>query len=203
MKIAQLAFKIFSRATQAKELFAGAISLHFYRNAFDIHFGQNIQLYGVPMITCEAGSKISIGSNSRIRSTSTGNAIGVNHKTIIRTLSPEATILIGNYFAMSGGAICCSKSIIIHDRVMIGANTTIADSDLHSINRTEDCSAHTPESETIEIESDVWIGANCYILKGTRIRRGSVIGANSVVKGEIPSNCIAAGSPAKFIKFIE
>jgi lipopolysaccharide O-acetyltransferase len=50
------------------------------------------------------------------------------------------------------------------------------------------------------IEDNVWIGENVSILPGSRIGMGSVIGANSVVKGEIPPQSIAVGVPARVVK---
>lgn len=50
------------------------------------------------------------------------------------------------------------------------------------------------------IEDNVWIGANCIIMKGVVIGEGSVIGANSVVTKDIPPYSIAVGMPAKVIK---
>jgi acetyltransferase-like isoleucine patch superfamily enzyme len=52
----------------------------------------------------------------------------------------------------------------------------------------------------IDIGDDVWIGANAVILKGVKIGRGSVIGAGSVVTGDIPPFSIAVGAPAKVVK---
>jgi len=46
-----------------------------------------------------------------------------------------------------------------------------------------------------------WIGANVFITEGVTIGENSVIGANSVVTKDIPSHCIAAGCPAKVIKY--
>lgn len=46
----------------------------------------------------------------------------------------------------------------------------------------------------------VWIGENVTILPGACIGNGVVIGANSVVRGEIPNNVIIAGVPAKIVK---
>jgi maltose O-acetyltransferase len=43
---------------------------------------------------------------------------------------------------------------------------------------------------------------NSLILKGSVIGDNSIIAAGSVVTGEIPPNCMAAGSPAKLIKFL-
>ena len=55
-------------------------------------------------------------------------------------------------------------------------------------------------SAPIEIGNKVWIGESVIILKGVRIGNGCVIGAGSIVKHDIPENCIALGSPAKVVK---
>lgn len=53
----------------------------------------------------------------------------------------------------------------------------------------------------IEVGHDVWIGTHCVLLSGAKIGNGAIIAANSVVTGEIPAYAIAAGSPAKVIKY--
>ncbi|WP_317042156.1 LbetaH domain-containing protein [Tenacibaculum jejuense] len=52
----------------------------------------------------------------------------------------------------------------------------------------------------IVIEDNVWLGEFVSVLPGVRIGKGSIIGANSVVTKDIPSNSIAIGVPAKVIK---
>jgi len=52
------------------------------------------------------------------------------------------------------------------------------------------------------IEDNVFIGANCIILKGVKIGDRSIIGAGSVVTKNVPSDQIWAGNPAKFIREI-
>ena len=47
------------------------------------------------------------------------------------------------------------------------------------------------------IGNDVWIGQNSLILAGAKINDGVIIGANSVVGGEIPPYSVVAGNPAK------
>lgn len=47
----------------------------------------------------------------------------------------------------------------------------------------------------IVIEDDVWLGAGCVILDGAHIGRGAVIGAMSLVRGEVPAYAIASGNP--------
>ncbi len=51
----------------------------------------------------------------------------------------------------------------------------------------------------VVIEDDVMIGANTTVLAGVRIGCGAVIGAGSVVAGDIPPHTFAAGSPARVL----
>ena len=52
----------------------------------------------------------------------------------------------------------------------------------------------------VRIGPDVWIGTKSTVLRGSAIGRGTVIGANSLVKGTIPSFCVAVGVPAVPVK---
>jgi virginiamycin A acetyltransferase len=51
------------------------------------------------------------------------------------------------------------------------------------------------------IGNDVWIGCNVTILRGVSVGDGAVIAAGSVVTKDIPPYAIAAGVPAKVIKY--
>ncbi len=53
----------------------------------------------------------------------------------------------------------------------------------------------------IEIENDVWIGANVTIMDGVKIGNGAVIGANSLVTKNIQPYAVAVGMPAKIIDY--
>ena len=53
----------------------------------------------------------------------------------------------------------------------------------------------------VNIGNDVWVGAQSIILTGVTIGDGAVISANSTVTRDIPPFAIAAGSPAKIIKY--
>ena len=52
----------------------------------------------------------------------------------------------------------------------------------------------------IHIGDDCWIATNVVIVGSVRIGKHVVIGANSVVVNDIPSFCVAVGTPAKVIK---
>lgn len=57
-----------------------------------------------------------------------------------------------------------------------------------------------PIKGVISIGYDCWIGDNVIILPKANIGTGAVIGAGSVVTGEIPPYSIAAGNPARVIR---
>jgi len=52
----------------------------------------------------------------------------------------------------------------------------------------------------INIEDDVWIGANAVITKGVQIGKHSIVAACSLVNKNVPPYSIVAGNPAKVIK---
>jgi len=56
-----------------------------------------------------------------------------------------------------------------------------------------------PEREVV-IGDGAWIGHGSVVLPGARIGKHCVIGANSVVTGEIPDFSVAVGNPARVIK---
>jgi NDP-sugar pyrophosphorylase family protein len=64
----------------------------------------------------------------------------------------------------------------------------------------ECCGFQLAESKSIYNGNNTWIGANVFIKEGVNIGNYVVIGANSVVTKDIPSNCIAVGAPIQIIK---
>ncbi len=93
------------------------------------------------------------------------------------------------------------ESIIIGKNVMIAANCAFypydheAYPDLHI--REQPLSSKGP----IVIEDEVWIGTGVIVLSGVTIGNGAVVGAGSVVTKSIPAGAIAAGNPARIIKY--
>jgi len=59
----------------------------------------------------------------------------------------------------------------------------------------------TDRKGLITIGSDVWIGNRVTLLSGVRIGDGAVIAAGSIVTKDIPAYAIAAGNPARVIKY--
>lgn len=53
----------------------------------------------------------------------------------------------------------------------------------------------------IQIGSDVWLGAQVVVVSGAEISHGCIVAANAVVTGYLPPYSIAAGNPARVIKY--
>lgn len=156
---------------------------------------------GIPFISVARGGQCTIGNNLRMNNTIAANPIGRIQKCSF-FVEKTGTLSIGDNVAMSYTAIYCSNKIIIQDNVMIGGGTCIYDTDFHplsSVDRLKD-NIEKIASAVVIIEENVFIGANCTILKGVTIGKNSIVGACSVVTKNIPPDEIWAGNPAKFIK---
>jgi acetyltransferase-like isoleucine patch superfamily enzyme len=165
-----------------------------------IEYGKNLRLYGLPIITKHKNSSIKIGDNVVLCSNSKYTALGVNHPVIIRTLTSNAKIVIGNDVGMSGGVLCSAESVVIGNRVLIGANVSIFDTDFHSvntINRRYVNDHRLIKSKNVFVGDDVFLGTGAIVGKGAFVGDGSVIGASSFVTGKIGKNEIWAGIPIK------
>ncbi|MDR2634484.1 MAG: sugar O-acetyltransferase [Clostridiales bacterium] len=54
----------------------------------------------------------------------------------------------------------------------------------------------------VRIGKNVWIGSGCQIMPGVTIGDDAVIGAGSVVTGDIPANAVAYGVPCRVVRGI-
>jgi acetyltransferase-like isoleucine patch superfamily enzyme len=175
------------------------IRLYFAING--VRWGSGWKIYGCPILQRHRGSRIEIGNGLSLRSFFASNPLSPNHPTVLSTRSERAIIRIGEEFGMTGGTICAVNRIEIGNRVVVGANAVIMDTDFHPLDPME--RKIMPNSRVgvpVIVEDDVFIGLNAIILKGVRIGRGSVIGAGSVVTADVPPGVVCAGNPARVIR---
>lgn len=148
-----------------------------------VKIGMGFKFYGLPRVFRYRKSRIVIGKYFENMNRWDSNPIGINHPTIICTWSSSAMITIGNDVGISGGSIVAARSIEIGDGTLIGANTTIIDTDFHpleSLKRRYE--TKNVRSRGIKIGKNVFIGAECIILKGSEIPDNAVVPAGSVVR---------------------
>ena len=144
-------------------------------------FGENISIGDYATLICSSDKKIDIST--------------------WQTDKLNGRISLGSYILISPGtSIRSAESIDIGDSTMIASDVVITDSDWHGIYDRTDYVA-TPKP--VKIHKNVWIGERSIILKGTQIGENSIIGAGSVVHGDIPPNSVYAGNPAKEVKKLD
>ena len=91
------------------------------------------------------------------------------------------------------------RKIIIGTDCMFSKGIKICTTDSHSIINLE-TGERTNQSKDVTIGSHVWLGQNVTINKGVEIGQNSIVAGHSVLTKSIPSNCIAAGVPARVVK---
>lgn len=122
----------------------------------------------------------------------------------IKPVGGSGDIYIGiNSYINSGVVIYSGNGVRIGSNVLIAANCTLAPVN-HQVrlrDKTIREQGFMPSRGGIVIEDDVWIGANSVLLDGAILRKGSVVGANSIVKGEIEPYSVNVGNPLKVVRF--
>lgn len=177
------------------------IRLYFALNG--VHWGRKWRVMGCPIIQRYRGSQIKIGQGLVLRSFTSSNPLGPYRSTLISTRSREAVLQIGNNVGITGGTICAEERIEIGNRVLIGANCIIVDTDFHPLaSKRRKQLPLAGKYAPVIIEDDVFIGMNSIILKGVHIGCGSVIGAGSVVTSDIQAGAIYAGNPARLVRWL-
>jgi acetyltransferase-like isoleucine patch superfamily enzyme len=127
-------------------------------------------------------------------------------------LGETAKVKIGDYCYFTSVILLCEQEICIGNYVVLGWNTTIADSDFHPIapaQRIADAIACSPLGkgrprppvmrQPVIIEDDVWVGPNATILKGVHIGAGAWIEAGALVTRNVPAGSRVIGNPAQVI----
>ncbi|MCK5136221.1 MAG: acyltransferase [Bacteroidales bacterium] len=163
-----------------------------------VKYGRNVKFNGYPRMSRAPNSTIAIGDNCLFNSSRNSARIGLVKRCAFVTLNKGAEIRIGKNTGGTGATIAAFGSITIGNNVLLGAYTTIFDSDFHN----PDPGKRDLTDITIRpvvIEDNVFLGMNCMVLKGVTIGKNSVIGANSVVISSIPPNSVAMGNPCKVI----
>jgi acetyltransferase-like isoleucine patch superfamily enzyme len=163
--------------------------------------GPGLRLYGVPIIGSARKGSIRIGRDVTLCSHSEDTALGVSRPVLLRTVTPEARIALGDGCGLSGTVICAAVSVSVGSRCLFGAEAMVVDTDFHPLH--PDDRWRTPVSEAgcraVSIGNDVFVGARALILKGVCIGDGAVVGAGAVVTRDVPAYAVVAGNPARIV----
>ncbi len=173
----------------------------FARRNPQVQIGDKLRLIGRPIFDVAPEARVKIGSHVTMISVPEGNLSGLSKGCSI-SVEPGAKLTIGDGCGFSGVSIYCALDISIGSHLTCGANVCIWDTDFHPLDaaarRANDRSAIA--RKPVIIGDDVFLGANVLVLKGTRIGDRAVIGAGSVVTGEVLADEIWAGNPARLVR---
>jgi acetyltransferase-like isoleucine patch superfamily enzyme len=120
----------------------------------------------------------------------------------VKPAGGSGDLFIGEHAVINSGCVLYTgQGIRIGNYVAIAANCTLAAvnhayKDKSRLIREQ---GFLPGKGGILIEDDVWIGANCVLLDGAVLRRGCVLGAGSVARGELSAYTVYAGQPLRVV----
>lgn len=168
-----------------------------------LSWGANWRIFGAPIIQRHRGSTMDLGDGLVLRSWPRSNPLAPTHPVVLSTRSADATLRLGDDCGLTGAVIVAESAVILGDRVFVGGNAQIVDTDFHPLD--PDIRRDTPNagvSRPITIGDDVFIGMNSIVLKGVTIGDGSVVGAGSVVAQDVPARSVVAGNPARVVRSV-
>lgn len=155
-----------------------------------------------PSLRIKIGSNTYIGKNCKIVCVDGGKMIlenvYINYGCFIYC-EQGATLTIKNSYIGMNSVIVAVNSIDIENNCEIAEMVVIRDQNhKHDLSDTP-IAKQGLDAASIVIGSNVWVGAKATILKGVRIGKNSIVGANAVVTKSYPEQSIIAGVPAKKI----
>jgi len=114
-------------------------------------------------------------------------------------------ITIGNGTAIVGFCtITAVQQVVIEEKVLIARYAYISDhTHAYSARDKAILDQGIAKLSPVRICAGAWLGQNVVVCPGVTIGRNAVIGANSVVRHDVPDFCVAAGSPAQVIRRVE
>jgi acetyltransferase-like isoleucine patch superfamily enzyme len=120
------------------------------------------------------------------------------------TAPDQARIRIGSGTFLNLGVMVAAKQLVeIGDHCMFANGCFITDADHRVDDRDRPITWQGFASRgPTRIGDNVWCGGNVVVTSGVTIGERSVIGANSVVTGDIPPFSVAVGAPARVIRTI-
>jgi acetyltransferase-like isoleucine patch superfamily enzyme len=157
-----------------------------------------VQFYGRPLISVARGSQLLLGEHVCIRSALRSNPLGCFQPSVLRTLTPQARLILEPRVGISAAVICAAASIRIGEGTILGAGVMVLDTDFHP--PVENFGWGTDPAhgaQPITIGRGVFIGARAIVLKGVTIGDRAIIGAGAVVTCDVPARHVAVGNPAQ------
>jgi len=156
-----------------------------------------------PFCLIEGAANIHLGDGTHIRSGCLLQA-APDYEVAPRDDSPQSPPLLRIGDGTRVGRYChitAKDRVEIGRRVLMGERILIADHD-HGFEDTSTAPRDQPVTapRPVAIGDACWIGDGAAILDGSNLGRHAVVGANAVVRGEVPPFTVVAGNPARAVR---
>jgi acetyltransferase-like isoleucine patch superfamily enzyme len=116
--------------------------------------------------------------------------------------SPVLTV--GDHsFIGHGCTFTVGRSVTVGARCLLARDVKVYDLDGHPLDAARRAAGERPDQDDcrpVTLGDDVWVGTGALILKGVTVGDRSVVGAGSVVTGDVPPDVVVAGNPARVVK---
>lgn len=179
-----------------------------------VKVGKNFRIHGAPYLKIKGkasnisiGNDVFIGGNIDLRNRENGRIV-IEDKASIDdncrfVAANDAVLRIGHATSMGRGCILnCGSDVTIGAKCLFAGMVYINSSD-HNIEKGADVTDKKFVHAPISIEEGVFLGGFVSVRKGVTIKKGAVVGANSVVTEDLPEYSINVGVPARTIKYRE
>jgi len=100
-----------------------------------------------------------------------------------------------------GCYVCGSGGLTIGDDCLFGPGVKLIPMSHNFDDLARPILAQGHTMAPITIGSNVWLGAGVIVLPGVTIGSGVVVGAGAVVSRDLPENAVAAGVPARVVRY--
>lgn len=108
-----------------------------------------------------------------------------------------------NFHATRNLVIQCAGDTYIGDNILVASDVFIIDFNHGTNPKTDSYLDNDLDVKHVTICDGVWIGNSVIVLPGVTIGEKAIIAAGAVVTHDIPPYCIAAGNPARPIKYYD
>lgn len=133
-----------------------------------------------------------------------GDDVRIDSFVKIKPAGGSGDVIIGARSVINSGCVIYTgHGVHIGSDVAVAANCTFAPTnhEYRAKDRLIREQGFMPSRGGIVIEDDVWIGAGCTLLDGALLRRGCVLGAGAVVRGELSEYSVNVGVPVRTVSY--
>lgn len=114
-------------------------------------------------------------------------------------IGPRGKVVIGEYAMVTSAFLMCDTEIEIGPYAMVSWDVVLMD----TYRLPASSAACQDHARPVRLGPGSWVGFEACVLPGVTIGEGSIVGARSVVTGDVPPFVVVAGNPAQVVKQLQ